>query len=127
MEGFQSAPESASTPKVMTLNAFIDNFGEGLLDNIEKAHPPRYTSDNPLRRTYLSSLKRAPFAAQAEAIQAICTTLSDDHAPAGIINGEMGTGKTLMGIAARRWRTTPQRHHSLQFRHPDPLLRQNRF
>ncbi|GLT20185.1 DEAD/DEAH box helicase [Vibrio zhanjiangensis] len=100
MEGFQSASESASTPEVMTLNAFINNFGEGLLDNIEKAHPPRYTSDNPLRHAYLSTLKRAPFAAQAEAIQAICTTLLDDHAPAGIINGEMGTGKTLMGIAA---------------------------
>ncbi|HBO5115603.1 TPA: DEAD/DEAH box helicase, partial [Pseudomonas aeruginosa] len=44
-------------------------------------------------------LKRKPFAAQAEVVQAITALLLDRNEQAGIINAEMGTGKTMMAIA----------------------------
>lgn len=84
---------------VLPLNAFIDQFGEGLLANIEAAHPARYQTPCEQRNAVMQSLKRVPFETQAKAIQAMCTLLLDEHAPAGILNGEMGTGKTIMGIA----------------------------
>ncbi|HHK3124664.1 TPA: SNF2-related protein, partial [Pseudomonas aeruginosa] len=43
--------------------------------------------------------KRKPFAAQAEVVQAITALLLDRNEQAGIINAEMGTGKTMMAIA----------------------------
>jgi len=85
---------------VLPLHDFIDQFGEGLLANIEAAHPARYQTPSEQRTAVMQSLKRAPFEAQAEAVQAISALLLDDGAPAGILNGEMGTGKTIMGIAA---------------------------
>ncbi len=85
---------------VLALHDFIDQFGEGLLDNIEAAHPARFQTPCERRTQVMQSLKRTPFEAQAQAIQAISTLLLDEHAPAGILNGEMGTGKTMMGIAA---------------------------
>ena len=85
--------------KVLPLHDFIDQFGEGLLANIEAAHPARYQTPSEKRTAVMQSLKRVPFEAQAEAVQAISTLLLDDNAPAGILNGEMGTGKTIMGIA----------------------------
>ncbi len=47
----------------------------------------------------MDRLKRKPFAAQAEVVQAITALLLDRHEQAGIINAEMGTGKTMMAIA----------------------------
>ncbi|MHA2728838.1 helicase-related protein [Vibrio campbellii] len=95
--------ETTSTPEhdnVLSLHDFIDQFGEGLLDNIEAAHPARYQAPSASRTAVMQSLKRVPFAAQAEAVQAISALLLDDGAPAGILNGEMGTGKSIMGVAA---------------------------
>jgi len=78
---------------VLPLSAFIDQFGEGLLANIEAAHPARYQTPCDKRNAVMQSLKRVPFETQAKAIQAMCALLLDEHAPAGILNGEMGTGK----------------------------------
>ncbi|RJX68691.1 helicase [Vibrio sinensis] len=96
----QETMAETTSDNVLSLHSFIDLFGEGLLSNIEAAHPARYQSPSEARTRILHSLKRTPFDAQAEAIQAIATLLLDEHAPAGILNGEMGTGKTMMGIAA---------------------------
>ena len=85
-----SAPEHGN---VLSLHDFIDQFGEGLLDNIEAAHPARYQAPSASRTAVMQSLRRVPFEAQAEAVQAISALLLDDGAPAGILNGEMGTGK----------------------------------
>ncbi|EOU9459433.1 SNF2-related protein, partial [Pseudomonas aeruginosa] len=51
------------------------------------------------RQLVMDRLKRKPFAAQAEVVQAITALLLDRHEQAGIINAEMGTGKTMMAIA----------------------------
>ncbi|KGT35425.1 helicase [Vibrio parahaemolyticus] len=85
---------------VLPLHDFIDQFGEGLLANIEAAHPPRYQTPSKQRAQVMHSLKRTPFDAQADAVQAISTLLLDEQAPASILNAEMGTGKTMMSIAA---------------------------
>ncbi|WP_439148014.1 DEAD/DEAH box helicase family protein [Vibrio sp.] len=95
----QDTTQQNEQDNVLSLHDFIDQFGDGLLANIEAAHPARYQSACEKRTAVMQSLKRVPFEAQAEAIQAISTLLLDERAPAGILNGEMGTGKTIMGIA----------------------------
>lgn len=92
--------ESTEPDHALSLHDFIDQFGEGLLDNIEAAHPARYQTPSESRTQVMQSLKRVPFEAQAQAVQAISALLLDDGAPAGILNGEMGTGKSIMGVAA---------------------------
>ncbi|MEI0856787.1 DEAD/DEAH box helicase, partial [Pseudomonas aeruginosa] len=65
-----------------------------------RSNPPVYTgSDNAHRQLVMDRLKRKPFAAQAEVVQAITALLLDRNEQAGIINAEMGTGKTMMAIA----------------------------
>lgn len=89
----------AENSNVVALSDFVANFGDGLLENVERAYPPRYQDYNFDRDMVMQSLKRIPFEAQADVVQAISALLIDDNAPAGIINAEMGTGKTMMAIA----------------------------
>ncbi|WP_256825154.1 DEAD/DEAH box helicase, partial [Pseudomonas aeruginosa] len=71
-----------------------------LLESLNRSNPPVYTgSDNAHRQLVMDRLKRKPFAAQAEVVQAITALLLDRNEQAGIINAEMGTGKTMMAIA----------------------------
>jgi RecG-like helicase len=91
--------DADNTNTVISLSDFVADFGHGLLDNVERAYPARYQHDNLDRDMVMQSLKRIPFDAQADVVQAISALLIDDNAPAGIINAEMGTGKTMMAIA----------------------------
>lgn len=87
-----------STGDVIALPDFISNFGSGLLDAVRQQNPSIYDGQrDPRWDTLLDGLSRQPFPAQREVIHAI-TTLLTQHAPGGVINAEMGTGKTLMGI-----------------------------
>ncbi|MCO8166193.1 SNF2-related protein [Pseudomonas sp. 21LCFQ02] len=89
------------TPTTLNLTDFIEEFGEGLLDSLNRSNPPVFTGhNNPGRQAVLHNLKRTPFPAQAEVVQAIAALLIDQDEQAGIINAEMGTGKTMMAIAA---------------------------
>lgn len=83
------------------LNDFISEFKPVLLEQLNAANPPVYTPEkaNPLRQGIMDTLKRKPFPAQAEVVQAIAALLIDRDEQAGIINAEMGTGKTIMAIA----------------------------
>lgn len=93
-------PATEFTPAVLPLNAFIDEFGDSLLDTLNRSLPPVYDGTPDLRRhAVMESLKRRPFPAQADTVQAVVKLLVDRHEQAAIINGEMGTGKTLMAIA----------------------------
>lgn len=68
--------------------------------SLNRSNPPVYTgSVNAHRQLVMDRLKRKPFAAQAEVVQAITALLLDRNEQAGIINAEMGTGKTMMAIA----------------------------
>ncbi|MCQ6964055.1 DEAD/DEAH box helicase family protein [Aromatoleum toluolicum] len=48
----------------------------------------------------MDRLARRPFPAQREAVQAFTRLLLDAGEPAVVLNAEMGTGKTIMAIAA---------------------------
>ncbi|AWM80335.1 hypothetical protein DKL61_08170 [Gammaproteobacteria bacterium ESL0073] len=82
------------------LSDFVEEFKSVLLDQLNQANPPVYSPDkaNPLWQAVMDTLKRKPFEAQADVVQAIATLLVKRGEQAGIINAEMGTGKTMMAI-----------------------------
>lgn len=93
--------------EVMALPEFIDEFGDGLLEQVRRQNPPIYDpcrdeADHTWqeRQAILDSLKRRPFKAQADAVHAVVKLLVDEKQPAAVINAEMGTGKTMMAICA---------------------------
>ncbi|ELW2864702.1 hypothetical protein QMI71_002999 [Salmonella enterica] len=89
-----SLPTTTPAPAVLSLNAFIDEFGDSLLDSLNQSHPPVYDgTPDAKRQTVMDGLIRKPFAAQAEVVQAVAKLLIDRNEHAAIINGEMGTGK----------------------------------
>lgn len=47
----------------------------------------------------MERLKRQPFPAQREVVQAVTRLLVDAGQPAAVVNAEMGTGKTIMAVA----------------------------
>jgi len=97
------ALDSMSPEPQMALTDFIDEFGQDLMEALNRSNPPVYTGcytdAHARRQQVMDSLKRQPFAAQAEAVQTVCALLADQREPAAIINAEMGTGKTMMAIA----------------------------
>lgn len=83
----------------MELAQFCAEFGRGLLEAVRHQLPPVYDSNpDPQRDRVMDGLKRQPFAAQRNTVQAILRLLVDNGERAGIINAEMGTGKTMMAI-----------------------------
>ncbi|MEE4890984.1 DEAD/DEAH box helicase [Pseudomonas alliivorans] len=87
-------------PLNIGLTEFIEEFGNELLESLNQSNPPVYIGkDNPARQRVMDGLLRQPFPAQAQVVQAIAALLLDQNEQAGIINAEMGTGKTMMAIA----------------------------
>lgn len=95
-----SSPD-ASSPLNISLNDFVSEFGEDLLDSLNRANPPVYTGQpRAHRQIVLAGLKRPLFQAQADVVHAVTELLIDRGERAAIVNGEMGCGKTIVGIAA---------------------------
>ena len=68
---------------------------------VRTQNPPIFTGETrPERESLLAGLKRTLFPVQARAVHAATTLLLDHGEKSAIINGEMGCGKTAMGIAA---------------------------
>lgn len=85
----------------ISLSAFIEEFGDGLLEQVRSQNPPIYTGvRHPGWDAILDGLKRKPFEAQRDAVHAVCSLLGEHDQPACVINAEMGTGKTMMAISA---------------------------
>ena len=85
----------------LPLTRFIEEFGDGLLDAVQSQNPAVYSGrSDPRRESVMESLLRQPFPAQREVVQAVTRLLVDENQPAAVINAEMGTGKTMMAIAA---------------------------
>ncbi|HBX54753.1 MAG TPA: DEAD/DEAH box helicase [Pseudomonas sp.] len=96
----QTFSQVPATPLTIGLTDFIDEFGDELLDSLNRSNPPVYAGDaNGARQRVIDGLKRTPFPAQADVVQAIAALLLDRNEQAGVINAEMGTGKTMMAIA----------------------------
>ncbi|SEB32941.1 Type III restriction enzyme, res subunit [Pseudomonas marginalis] len=82
------------------LTEFIYEFGDELLESLNRSNPPVYAGNaNEARHRVMNALKRQPFPAQAEVVQAVAALLLDRNEEAAVINAEMGTGKTMMAIA----------------------------
>ena len=89
-----------TAPLAIGLTEFINEFGDELLDSLNRSNPPVYTGHiNETHQRVMNTLKRQPFPAQAEVVQAVAALLLDRNEQAAIINAEMGTGKTMMAIA----------------------------
>ncbi len=82
------------------LNQFIADFGQDLMNAVSRQNPPIYDGNaNPVWDGIMDNLKRQPFAAQRERVQAVCKLLTNGE-QAAVFNGDMGTGKSMMGICA---------------------------
>ena len=91
--------EMTADGDVMPLAQFLAEFGEPLMAQINRQTPVVYDGrhDN-WHDDVLAGLKRQPFPAQKHRIHACYAGLVTHGLPAVFLNGEMGTGKTLMGI-----------------------------
>ena len=93
--------EGGRQAQVIALSQFIADFGDGLLDAVREQNPPLFDGNvDSAREAIMDRLLRDPFPAQRAVVQAITRLLIDEGQPAGVINAEMGTGKTMMAIAA---------------------------
>ena len=94
------SPAAVCAPAKLSLPEFVEHFGDSLLDAVREQNPPIYDEcANAARDALMDELKRSPFPAQREVVQAVTRRLVDVNAPDAVINGEMGCGKTLMAIA----------------------------
>ena len=92
--------DAESNPLTLSLQDFVGEFGDELLDALNSANPPVYTGQPQAHRQLIvASLKRKLFPAQAEVVHAAAELLIDRGERAAIVNGEMGCGKTTVGIA----------------------------
>lgn len=89
-----------SEGQTMPIASFITEFRDSLLEAVREQNPPVYDgTPDPLREQLLDKLLRSPFKEQRSVIQAAARHLVDAGHPSATVNGEMGTGKTLIGIA----------------------------
>ena len=85
--------------EVIPLADFLNGYRQELIAQVEKQTPVLFDGKIPAhRQASLERLKRQPFTAQKQRIAACACGLFDHHLPAIFLNGEMGTGKTMMGI-----------------------------
>ncbi|MFG6935546.1 helicase-related protein [Burkholderia pseudomallei] len=92
--------EAAAAPLTLSLQDFVTEFGDELLDALNRANPPVYAGQPRVhRQLVLAGLKRRLFPAQADVVHAVTELLIERHERAAIVNGEMGCGKTTVGIA----------------------------
>jgi hypothetical protein len=84
----------------LSLAQFVEDFGPGLMAAVRTQNPPIFAGKTkPEREGLLAGLKRTLFPVQARAVHAAATLLLGYGEKSAIINGEMGCGKTAMGIA----------------------------
>ncbi|MDD5395016.1 MAG: DEAD/DEAH box helicase [Thiothrix sp.] len=90
----------ANTTPAISLADFVKDFGTALRDAVDQQNPPIFHPENacPARDAVMDGLLRKPFPAQREAVQALSALLFGQGEKAAIMNGEMGTGKTMVAI-----------------------------
>lgn len=92
--------EEPLNPKELSLIDFVTDFGDGLLERVAEQTPPLFDGNYPQKwDKVMDGLKRQPFDAQREVIASIASLFFTKNKSAGVINAEMGTGKTMMAIA----------------------------
>src|SRR3546814_2228530 len=64
--------EAAASPLTLSLQDFVSEFGDELLDSLNRANPPVYTGQvRGHRQLILAALKRKLFPAQADVVHAV--------------------------------------------------------
>lgn len=92
--------DAPSSELTISLQDFVSEFGDELLDSLNSANPPVYIGQpRAHRQIILDNLKRKLFGAQADVVHAVTELLVDRGERSAIVNGEMGCGKTTVGIA----------------------------
>lgn len=92
--------DATTSPLTLSLQDFVTEFGDELLEALNGANPPVYAGQpRAHRQLVLAGLKRKLFPAQADVVHAVTELLIERHERAAIVNGEMGCGKTTVGIA----------------------------
>lgn len=82
--------------KVKSMNDYLRAYGKSLADGIkDRAEPLFSPGDEWDDKVY--SLRKRPFQAQGDAIMGVSKLLDDYNS--AVVVGEMGCGKTLMGLA----------------------------
>ena len=98
-DGAPPLPDDAASGEVIPLACFLGDYRAQLLEQIEMQTPVVYRGEHPAwQDDVLARLKRRPFPAQKKRIHAVYAGLVERGLPAVFLNGEMGTGKTMMGI-----------------------------
>ena len=73
---------------------------QGLRDEQLKAGAPQLNAASDLRERFLSSLPFEPTAAQRRVMAELCADLSQPHPMLRLVQGDVGSGKTLVAAAA---------------------------
>lgn len=95
-----STPDGTGQQNVIALSEFVESFGTALLSAVDEQNPPLYDGQlSSERMAVLKSLKRQALPQQDHRVMAGASLLVDHGQRAYVLNGEMGTGKTFMGIA----------------------------
>jgi SNF2 family DNA or RNA helicase len=89
----------------MTLNDFLEKYGSTLKEIASNRNRPTYDPTGEgqweeAMRKRLDNLSRSPFPKQAEAVLALVKGYNKNETKGLFLTAEMGTGKTIMGIAA---------------------------
>ncbi|SUO96749.1 DUF2958 domain-containing protein [Suttonella ornithocola] len=93
----ETATEEDST---IPLQQFLSDYRDELLEQVNEQTPVFYNGEHETwQDDCLAQLKRQPFEAQKSRIHACYSGLVTHGLPAVFLNGEMGTGKTFMGIS----------------------------
>jgi SNF2 family DNA or RNA helicase len=79
--------------KTLSFSEFLAQHGPSLMEQARRTFPPLVPAPNP----HLSFPGRRPMGAQAHAVAGAVQALKEGHRAAFLV-GEMGTGKTFMGI-----------------------------
>lgn len=103
-ENHSSSEEENETEQrennVISLASFINDFGDGLLEAVQKQNPPVHDGSHvEAWNAVMDTLKRTPFEAQRDVVQAACKLLLHENKKAAVLNCDMGTGKTMMAIS----------------------------
>ena len=95
------SPAATTPPDDIPLTQFLHDFGDSLFAAVTEQNRPVYAGQTyPAHEAVMDGLARPLFAAQREVVRAVNQLLLVEDKPAAIINAEMGTGKTMMAIAA---------------------------
>lgn len=99
LENQSESDVETQNPSVIPLTDFIKQFGSGLMEAVQSQNPPVFDGTPSLSREQLmDTMLRSPFEAQREVIQSVSNLLIDKGLGASVINGDMGTGKSIMAV-----------------------------